>query len=63
MLSNDGRGIRATKPDTGPFKKIRANVAEIFAKQYWLSKNFNFQGIFKQSKTKPNRVNRKTVLD
>ena len=22
MLSNDGRGIRPTKPDTGPFQKI-----------------------------------------
>ena len=28
------------------FKKIWAFVAEIFAKQYWLSENLNFKGIF-----------------
>ena len=28
------------------FKKILASIAEIFAKQYWLSENFNFQCIF-----------------
>ena len=27
--------------------KIQATIAEIFAKQYWLSENFNFQCIFR----------------